>query len=232
MLYKKVMLALKGRIDSGEFQIGDNLPSESKLVDEYSVSRITVRKAIDELVKMGMVEKRQGAGTIVIGQSMTGSMSSLRSTREYLSEAGGDLSYEVDQFSLITPPEYVAKALTINASDKVFFIRRFMFINDVLSIYEDSYMPVGLFPDLSLSHLTGSKYQYLEQVLGLSIDGAIQDFEAILPNEHVAQCLGVTTETPLLKLISIGKLTDGRPFEYTEIISKPNTYSYKHYLKR
>ncbi|EKO3774781.1 GntR family transcriptional regulator, partial [Vibrio metschnikovii] len=65
MLYKKVMLALKQRIDSGEFQIGDNLPTETKLVEEYAVSRITVRKAIDELVKMAMVEKRQGAGTTV-----------------------------------------------------------------------------------------------------------------------------------------------------------------------
>ncbi|WP_254620294.1 GntR family transcriptional regulator [Vibrio metschnikovii] len=232
MLYKKVMLALKQRIDSGEFQIGDNLPTETKLVEEYAVSRITVRKAIDELVKMAMVEKRQGAGTTVIGQSMTGSMSNLRSNREYLAESGGKLSYEVDQFSLITPPDHVAQALMIDRNEKVFFIRRFMYINEVLSIYEDSYMPVRLFPDLSLSHLTGSKYHYLEQILGLKIDGAIQDFEAILPNEHMAQCLAVSELTPLLKLISIGKLSDGQLFEYTEIVNKPKTYSYKHYLKR
>ncbi|NNN45461.1 MULTISPECIES: GntR family transcriptional regulator [unclassified Vibrio] len=232
MLYKKVMLALKGRIDSGEFQIGDNLPTESKLMDEYAVSRITVRKAIDVLVKMGMVEKRQGAGTTVIGQSMTGSMSSLRSNREYLAESGAELSYDVEQFALMTPPEHVAQALAISDGEKVYFIRRFMFINGVLSIYEDSYMPASLFPDLSLNHLKGSKYHYLEQVLRLKIDGAIQDFAAILPDEHIAKCLGVTTETPLLKLTSVGKLTDGRLFEYTEIVSKPNTYSYKHYLKR
>ncbi|KOO11201.1 GntR family transcriptional regulator, partial [Vibrio xuii] len=67
MLYKQVMQELKNRIDSDEFAIGDTLPTEKALVEQYSVSRITIRKAIEELVKLGLVEKRQGAGTTIIG---------------------------------------------------------------------------------------------------------------------------------------------------------------------
>ncbi|WP_367971387.1 GntR family transcriptional regulator [Vibrio scophthalmi] len=74
MLYKKVMLELKSRIDSNEFTIGDTLPTEKELMAHYSVSRITIRKAIEELVKLGMVEKRQGAGSTIIGKTMVGSM--------------------------------------------------------------------------------------------------------------------------------------------------------------
>ncbi|GMQ46912.1 GntR family transcriptional regulator [Vibrio sp. 10N] len=232
MLYKKVMQDLKSRIDSEEFAIGDTLPTEKDLIDAYSVSRITVRKAIEELVKLGLVEKRQGAGSTVIGKTMTGSMSSLRSTSEYMSDTGTKLEYQVVEFTLMDPDEEVASALNIGTDDKVYFIRRFKLINGVPAIYEDSFMPVAMFPQMNIMSLQGSKYQYLEKELGLHIDGALQDFEAVMPGEHLCEVFELSPEVPIICLLSTGKLGDGRIFEYTKLYFKPNTYSYKHYLKR
>ncbi|MGF1771280.1 GntR family transcriptional regulator [Vibrio maritimus] len=232
MLYKKVMQDLKSRIDSEEFAIGDTLPTERDLIDAYSVSRITVRKAIEELVKLGLVEKRQGAGSTVIGKTMTGSMSNLRSTSEYMSDAGTKLEYKVVEFTLMDPDEEVAAALKIGSDEKVYFIRRFKLINGVPSIYEDSFMPVAMFPQMNIMSLQGSKYQYLEKELGLHIDGALQDFEAVMPDEHLCEVFELSPEVPIIRLLSTGKLSDGSIFEYTKLYFKPNTYSYKHYLKR
>ncbi|MDX2322403.1 MAG: GntR family transcriptional regulator [Moritella sp.] len=232
MLYKKVMQDLKSRIDSDEFNIGDTLSTEKELIEYYSVSRITIRKAVDELVKLGLVEKRQGAGSSVIGKTMTGSMLNLRSTIEYMTEYGVNLEYQVAEFTLINPDEEVAKALDIAKDDKVYFIRRFKIINSVPAMYEDSYMPVAMFPQMNIMSLQGSKYHYLESELGFEIDGAIQDFEAIMPDKHICEILDVLPKIPILRLLSTGKLKDGRIFEYTKTSFKPNTYSYKHYVKR
>lgn len=232
MLYKKVMLELKSRIDSDEFKIGQTLPTEKELMQHYSVSRITVRKAIEELVKLGLVEKRQGAGSTVIGKTMIGSMLSLKSTNEYFVDTGAKIEYRLDEFSLMSPDEDIADILKISKDEKVYFIRRFKLINDAPSVYEDSYMPVSLYPSMNLMSLEGSKYRYLEEELGFDIDGAFQDFEAIIPTRHMCDVLDLDPKKPLLQILSVGLLADGRVFEYTKICSKPELISYKHYLKR
>lgn len=231
MLYKKVMLDLRSRIDSEEFPIGVNLPTEKELMAHYAVSRITIRKAIDELVSLGLVEKRQGAGTTVIGKTLVSSMLTLRSTKEYLTDSI-KLEYKICEFSLIDPDEELAGILNIGKDEKVYFIRRFKQVNGVTSVYEDSYMPAYLYPKMNVMSLEGSKYRYLEEDLGFEIDGAYQDFEAIMPDAHMCETLKIDPDTPLLRVLSVGVLKDGRIFEYTKITSKPETISYKHYLKR
>lgn len=232
MLYKKVMLELKSRIDSDEFIIGDTLPTEKELMAQYSVSRITIRKAIEELVQLGLVEKRQGAGSTVIGKTMISSMLALKSTNEYLNESGTSLEYKICEFTLIDPDEDLAQKLNIGMDEKVYFIRRFKLINGVPSVYEDSYMPMALYPQMNVMSMEGSKYSYLENELGFEIDGAFQDFEPIMPDAHMCETLKVSPKNPLLCILSLGVLKDGRIFEFTKIVSKPETISYRHYLKR
>ncbi|KII77126.1 GntR family transcriptional regulator [Vibrio renipiscarius] len=232
MLYKKVMLELKSRIDSEEFAIGDTLSTEKELMAYYAVSRITIRKAIEELVKLGLVEKRQGAGSTVIGKTMIGSMLNLKSTSEYLIDTGAKIEYKICEFTLMDADDELAEILEITPGEKVYFIRRFKLINGAASVYEDSYMPMSLYPKMNVMSMEGSKYHYLEKELGFVIDGAFQDFEAIIPDKHMCDILGVSAKQPLIQILSIGKLADGRIFEYTKIVSKPETITYKHYLKR
>ena len=232
VLYKKIMRDLKTRIDTDEFAIGDTLPTEQVLTSQYNVSRITVRKAVEELVKLGLIEKRQGSGSTIIGKTMSGSLSSLKSTSEYMTESGSNLVYRLVEFKLIEPEEDVVAALRLATNDKVYFIRRFKIINGVPAIYEDSYMPALLFPQMNIQSLEGSKYLYLENELGFEIDGAEQDFEAIIPDTHLRETLDIPAGIPVIRLLSIGKLKDGRIFEYTKITFKPDTYSHRHYLKR
>ncbi len=85
---------------------------------------------------------------------------------------------------------------------------------------------------MNVMSMEGSKYRYLEEELGFEIDGAYQDFDAILPDKHMCETLKVDPKKPLIQILSLGVLKDGRIFEYTKITSKPETISYKHYLKR
>lgn len=65
-LYRQVFDAIKSRIEGGAYQQGDKIPSEAELSSEFSVSRVTVRHAIEELVKEGYLQPRQGKGTFVM----------------------------------------------------------------------------------------------------------------------------------------------------------------------
>ncbi|OOE59440.1 GntR family transcriptional regulator [Salinivibrio sp. ML323] len=232
MLYKKVMQDLRSRINSDEFEVGDTLPTEKALSEHYGVSRVTIRNAIDELVELGLVAKRQGAGTSIIGKTVVGSLLTLKSTNEYFSSTNTTLEYKIDEFSLIDPDEELVRLLKVEKTEKVYFIRRFKLLNGKPSVYEESYMPASLYPRMNVMSLEGSKYRYLEEELGLDIDGASQDFEAILPSESMCRILDIDPSTPLLQVLSIGLLKDGRVFEYTKLVSLPGTMSYKHYLKR
>ncbi|MEE1274075.1 MAG: GntR family transcriptional regulator [Olegusella sp.] len=65
-LYQQVMEKIKRGIESGAYATGEKIPSEAELSEMYSVSRITVRRAVEELVEQGLLTKRQGKGTYVI----------------------------------------------------------------------------------------------------------------------------------------------------------------------
>ncbi len=65
MLYKNIAKKLRFRINSDEFNVGDVLPTERQLMEEYQASRVSIRKAIDELVELDLIEKKQGSGTVV-----------------------------------------------------------------------------------------------------------------------------------------------------------------------
>ena len=64
-LYEQMMMMLRERLDNHVLDAGEKLPSEAELCKSYGVSRITVRRAIDELVEEGYLEKKQGKGTFV-----------------------------------------------------------------------------------------------------------------------------------------------------------------------
>lgn len=64
-LYEQLMINIKDEMDKGVYKAGDRIPNEAELCDLYSVSRITVRRAIQELVEEGLLERKQGKGTFV-----------------------------------------------------------------------------------------------------------------------------------------------------------------------
>lgn len=78
-LYQQVFAVLHQRVSDGVYAIGDALPAEFQLADEFEVSKATIRKAVDELVRRELVERKQGSGTYVtshgeVGAPITGSL--------------------------------------------------------------------------------------------------------------------------------------------------------------
>lgn len=232
MLYIKIMNDIKEKINTGVYDIGSALPTEKKLIKEYAVSRITVRKAVEELVKLNLVEKRRGSGTYVLGKQYSHELRGLAGTTEILEGCNKIVKYRVFQFSLITDNAAVHKMLGMQEGEPLYYIRRVKYVDDNPHIVEDSYMPVSLFPDLNISTLEKSKFAYVERDKGMDIQGSRQEFMAVEPDPVIMDMLNMEKSHPVMNLRSISNLVDGRRFDYTEAWFHPNAHKLAIYLPR
>ena len=232
MLYEKVKRMLKDRINTGVYTIGSALPTEVKLIEEYNVSRITIRKAIDELVKLNLVEKRRGSGTYVLATEHSYEMRRMTGTTEIQASYNKVVKYKVLRFSMITDNVSINKVLEVHKSEPIYYIRRVKYIDDMPIIVEDSYMPVYLFPDLNISTLEKPKFDYVEHTKGMVIEGSRKEFAAVTPDKDIMEMLRMVKNSPVLKLSSVSNIKNGPIFDYTEGWFHPNAHRLSIYLAR
>lgn len=232
MLYVKILEDLKVRINAGVYTVGSALPTEKQLIEEYEVSRITIRKAVDELVKLKLVEKKRGSGTYVLEKQYSHELSSLAGTTEILAKNNKIVKYKVIRFGIDNDNASIHKLLCLTDDESLYYIRRVKYVDDIPRIVEDSYMPVSLFPELNISTLEKSKFDYIEKQKKLLIQGSRQEFTAVESEPEIMTLLEMKKSSPIINLRSISNLTDGRMFDYTEAWFHPDAHKLSIYLPR
>lgn len=142
-LYETLKEDIQKKVRSGEYRPGRQIPTEAELCAMYGVSRVTVRRAINELIEMSVLEAKRGRGTYVSGESApkrvlyaaSGFMNSCR-------ELGQVPSSRILQISLQYPKRDILKKLSMCSSDKYLQIKRCLYADNMPVIYEDiSFMP-------------------------------------------------------------------------------------------
>jgi GntR family transcriptional regulator len=216
--YQQVADRIRQAIRKGEYLPGSQLPLVTDLCVEFAVSRITIKRAVDELVRDGLVVKRRGAGTFVKIMD-DGAVHKLSKSAQFggFSEyyQGHKIHTEVLHFAIIHPAEEVAEQLNISADDFVYDIQRLRCADGEPVVIEYTQMPMELIAGLKEKDLQDSLYRYIEGTLGLHIQSAHRTVRAVMPTAEEQKCLDVTDETPLLEVQQTAFLADGRPFEYS-----------------
>lgn len=231
-LYLEIAKDIKEKIRQGEFLPGDPIPSENHLSKEYAVSRVTIRKAIDNLVETNLVEKKHGSGTYVKEKSYEHKLYSLKSFTEDMESSGEKVRSEILRYEIIEAPKKVAYQLNREENAKVYFIRRKRLANEKALVVEDTYLPIELFPDLTYETMMHSKYEFIESHQQYKIKESQQIFLPILPNKDIKKILAIDDNVPILKLESTGLLTNGLYFEYSEVYFKSEDYNFTITAKR
>ncbi len=232
MLYKNIAKKLRFRINSDEFTIGDVLPTERQLMEEYQASRVSIRKAIDELVAIDLIEKKQGSGTYIKQKEVVHLMDQLRSGLESSQEIGQTITSDVLEFAIVYPDDEIANRLKINTTDRVYYTKRLRKINDRPQIIEESFMPVNLFPELTIRTLERSKFEYIEKNLGLIIEGSYQEFSPVIPDKEEERLLNLQGREPVLQITSLSNFQDGTIFDYSIMKFKASEYLHAIYVRR
>lgn len=216
--YKDIADDIRSAIMSGKYNINEQLPLEKEMCSKYGVSRITIKKAVDELVNQGLVIKRRGSGTFVKGVDES-SVQELSMAKQFSgfseSNKGKRVSSKVIKFEVINPTKEIAVKLQITTEDFVYHIIRARYSDDEPIVVEYTYMPINLIPGIKNDILMNSIYSYIEKGLNLKIKSAHRIIRAILPNEIEQEYLKIDKNFPVLEVEQVGFLDNGQPFEYS-----------------
>ena len=130
-LYAEIEEAIATEIAQCEYRPGDQLPTEDELLQRFQVSRITVRRAIQNLVSRGLVEIRRGLGTFVLSPRIEAELTKLTGFVEDMNAAGRKASARVVSQGVIVATARVAECLQLAKGTKVMQIKRVRLANDM-----------------------------------------------------------------------------------------------------
>lgn len=232
MIYLWIADQLKKRINSGEFGLRQPLPAEHLLASEYQVSRMTIRRAIDCLVSELLVERRHGSGNFVVNKEVIHENKGLHSLSEQAQKSQKCLTSRVIKFTMMPAPASIARHLQIPYGESVYYIVRIRYLDEWAIHYEESYLPVKLYPTLSIAHMEHSKFAYIEQEAGFVIEGNSFTFQPFLTTPSVARYLHVNEGTPLLQITSISHSPDGTVLDFSMTIENVQHYQSTYFFRR
>ena len=215
--YKDIADDIRQKIKSGEYTFGQKLPYEYVLCMSYHCNKETMKKALDILVKEGLIIRRRGAGTFVKDYDPSLESSTNKFARGLTAKYAGikEVTSEVLGFEVIPADEHLSKKLQIEVGDFVYHIIRLRFLDRKPHLLDISYMPIGLISNLKLEHLKGSIYEYIEKVLKLKIQSCHLTINAALSTPLEQQYLGLKENEPYIQEEQISYLSNGSIFEYT-----------------
>ncbi|AEX24975.1 GntR family transcriptional regulator [Vibrio sp. EJY3] len=224
--YIEIAEYLEQQIKEGVLEPKSMLPKESVLQEQFSVSRVTIRKSLKILVDNGLISRSRGSGTYINDPKAQHDALHLLGFIEEVSRQGKSPSSQVVKFELKKPSPRIAEKLGVDLRDDTYEIHRLRCINDEPEIYEITHMPADLFPDLSVAIMSGSKYEYIEKEKGLTITKSRQSVKPYILDETLAKQLNEKAESAILQVESTGYLSCGRPFEYTVNFFRLHQYSF------
>lgn len=225
-LYKQIANNIKTDIADAKLSHGDAIPSETKLAETYAVSRVTVREAIKQLVEEGILYRVQGSGTYVSHEKIEHDILKLQGFTEEMSSLDNNPSNDILEFQLMSPPEDAREHLKIDEEEKVYYVKRLRLADFEPLILEESYLPVDLFPDLSIEVMKQSKYEYIGGK-GYKIDTRYGELIPKMPNEEMVNYFNIEAADPMLFMQAFSTFKDGTVFEYSKIYFHPHKYSFK-----
>ena len=216
--YQVIANQIRERILSGVYPPKTMIPDQKQFAEEFDVSMITVKKALDGLAREGLIFKKSGLGTFVLGKIPLGDAAdSPANAFDGLSaQQGADHVESVPLlFELAFPTAEIAEKLDCKTSEPIYDILRLRKLNGKPFILEHTYMPVRLVPDLTKEILTTSIYQYIHNDLKLVFGGAYRKIHASEPTELDQQYLDAGEHTPMLEVEQVVWLTNGENVEYS-----------------
>lgn len=226
-LYHQIFLILREQIRTGVFKTGDVIPGEQELSKLLNVSRITVKRAMNELAATGLVTRHRGRGTVV---SYNAAVPVVHGNFDTLLDALKRLGIETDikqvevQEGLAS--EDVATALEIPPGSKVQQSLRVRQLADTAFSYHLSYVPDTIAPSFTVEDLKQNSVMELLEKSGVRLTEANQYISAVGAESEIAKALDVASGTPLLSVTRILRDSERKAVQYMVAYYRPDRFSY------
>ena len=232
--YKKVYQDIKKKIEDQVWSTGQALPTENELMEIYSYSKDTIRKALSLLEMDGYIQKKQGKSSIVIEHGLMKEqyLSEIKTAGELNKRSKYQIQTELTSLYIVQGQDDLMS--TFEVDDKVDFYRvsRVRTIDGERLEYEISYFDRRVVPYLSKEIAESSIYRYLEEELRLTISHSRREISFRFANEEEKQLMDLADYEMVVVVTSVTYLSNGQAFQYGTISYRPDKVSFVSMAKR
>src|SRR5258707_11899936 len=215
LLYSRVEAVLAGEIADGDLRVGEQLPTEDSLISRFGVSRITVRRAIQNLVGRGLVEIRRGKGTFVAAPKMTQELTELSGFVEDMHALGRKPTARVISKEVVTADTTVASHLALTKGERVIRIRRVRLADGVPLSFDETFLPLEIGKKIVTHNLKVEPiFSLLERKYDVPLIEAEYKLDAVAAENEVARALKVKPRSPIFRIERTSYSTGSRPVDY------------------
>jgi len=201
--YQLIADDLRERIRTGGYTAGRLLPSESTLSEEFSVSRVTVRRALEQLRENGLIDSQQGLGWFVAGDPVRQPLGELDTLEQQLAESGAESTRRVLDFAFIDAP---ARAAAVLGESRVLEVRRLNLADGEPFARVTVWCPEELASHFSRHDVEERPFY---ELLDAKVKGAEQTIGASAASPQDAALLNVPPGSPVLVCERITRSDDG-----------------------
>jgi GntR family transcriptional regulator len=232
--YHQVYLVLRQHLDEGRYAGG--MPGELALTREFGVARVTVRRALEQLVAEGLITRAPGRGTAVVPPAAAAGtpagQGQLTGLLENIVSMGLRTSVRVIDCQVLPAPEAVARQLGLETGAPVQKAVRVRSTRDGPLSHITTHVPAALARRFGRRELARKPILLLLEESGVVIGRAVQTISARLADAAVAPLLDVAVGSPLLAVSRLVRDADERPVQWLQGLYRPDRYQYEMQLSR
>jgi GntR family transcriptional regulator len=227
-LYVQIKDTLRERILNGTYAPHSQMPSEHELCAMFAVSRITVRQALGDLQKEGLVFRLHGKGTFVSKPKAFQNVTSLQGFAEAMSSMGYEIVNQLRSFRIVKADRHIAQRLTLPEGAPVAEIHRVRMLNREPVSLELTWVPEALGKRLANADLaTRDIFLILENDCGVPLGHADVSIDAILADDDIARALRVEDGSPVLRIERLTHDASGTPIDYEYLYFRGDAFQYR-----
>ena len=226
-LYSQLKEALLELVQAGRLQEGDLIPTEREIGEQFQVSRITVRRAIDELVREGYLTPRQGKGTFVARPKLQRPMTQMKSFSTATVDEGHLPGSKLLSLRHEQAVEHIASMLKVAKHTWIWVVRRLRLVDNEPIGLSTAYLNLPPHISLSPTELTQevSLWSILEKK-GITLVRSEETVQAVAAGEEQAKLLQVHEKFSLLLVEGVVYTEQNVPVEYHQIFNRGDRYKY------
>lgn len=231
--YLNIYNIIVNKIESKEYQTNDKLPSEKELMDEYNVSRDTVRKSLNMLEQNGYIQKTKGKGSFVLDiNKFNFPVSGVVSFKELAQKSKSNIETFVEVLECVYPDRGIARGLEITEEEQVWKVIRSRSFDNEKVILDKDYILKKFVNELTHDICKESLYEYVENVLGLKIAYAKKEITVQNATEEDKKYLDMKGFEMIVLVKSYTYLDDTSLFQYTESRHRPDKFVFVDFARR
>ena len=232
--YKKVYADIKDKIEQNIWKAQDELPTENELMETYSYSKDTIRKALSLLELDGYIQKRQGRNSVVLDHHHMKKqyLSELRTAGELNRLALHQIETELTDLYIVQGQADLMTIFEVDETVDFYRVGRVRTIDGERLEYEVSYFDRRIIPFLNREIAEGSIYHYLEDELGLKISHSRREISFRYANEEEKRLMDLGDYEMVVVVESTAYLANGQVFQAGSISYRPDKVTFLSIAKR